>query len=137
MSDSATPWTIHSPWNSPGQNIGVGSLSLLQGISPTQGSNPSLPHCRRFLYQLSHKVKNKCSWRSAAWRRTKQWKRSGGSTAPSPCLNTMVISTGSTCTRARVGFEKMPSPLSVMWLLSCRFESGPGPRSCCGFPSRW
>ena len=46
------PWTI--PWNSPGQNTGVGSLSLLQGIFPTQGSNPGLPHCRRLLYQLSH-----------------------------------------------------------------------------------
>jgi len=33
-----------SPWNSPGQNTGVGSLSLLQGIFPTQGSNPGLPH---------------------------------------------------------------------------------------------
>ena len=37
------------------QNSGVGSHSLLQGISPTQGSNPSLPHCRWILYQLSHK----------------------------------------------------------------------------------
>ena len=43
-----------SPWNSPGQNIGVGSLSCLQGIFPTQGSNPSLPHYRQILYQLSH-----------------------------------------------------------------------------------
>ena len=48
----ATPW---SPWNSPGQNTGVGSLSLLQRIFPTQGSNPGLPHCRQILYQLSHK----------------------------------------------------------------------------------
>ena len=32
----------------------VGSLSLLQGIFPTQGSNPDLPHCRWILYQLSH-----------------------------------------------------------------------------------
>ena len=55
----ATPWTIQSmdfsrpeywcgypfpsPWTSPGQNIGVGTLSLLQGIVPTQGLNPSLP----------------------------------------------------------------------------------------------
>ena len=46
---------IYSPWNSPGQNTGVGSLSLLQGIFPTQGSNPGLPHCRQTLYQLSHK----------------------------------------------------------------------------------
>ena len=36
-----TPWTIQS-WNSPGQNTGVGRLSLLQGIFPTQGSNPGL-----------------------------------------------------------------------------------------------
>ena len=49
-----TPWTIQSI-NSPGQSTGVGSLSLLQGIFPTQGSNPGLPHCRRILYQLSHK----------------------------------------------------------------------------------
>ena len=45
----------YSPWNSPGQNTGVGSLSLLQGIFPTQGSNPVLLHCRQILYQLSHK----------------------------------------------------------------------------------
>ena len=44
-----------SPWNSPGQNTGVSSLSLLQGIFPTQGSNPGLLHCRWILYQLSHK----------------------------------------------------------------------------------
>ena len=71
---------MDSPWNSPGQNTGVGSLSLLQGISrllspspgilqakilewvavllqgifPTQGLNPGLPHRRWILYQLSH-----------------------------------------------------------------------------------
>ena len=39
----------------PGQNTGVGSLFLLQGIFPTQGSNPGCPHCRQILYQLSHK----------------------------------------------------------------------------------
>ena len=43
-----------SPWNSPGQNTGVGSHSLLQGIFPTQELNPGLPHCRQILYQLSH-----------------------------------------------------------------------------------
>ena len=50
-----SPPELLCPWNSPGQNTGVGSLSLLQGIFPTQGSNPGLPHCRRILYQLSHK----------------------------------------------------------------------------------
>ena len=55
MSDSFRPYGLYSPWNSPGQNTGVGSLSLLQGIFPTQGSNPGLSHCRQTLYQLSHK----------------------------------------------------------------------------------
>ena len=54
MPDSLRPHGPHSKWNSPGQNIGVGSLSLLQGIFPIQGSNPGLPHCRGILYQLSH-----------------------------------------------------------------------------------
>ena len=45
---------LYSPWNSPGQNTGVGSCSLLQGVFPTQGLNPGLPHCRWILYQLSH-----------------------------------------------------------------------------------
>ena len=45
----------YSPWNSPGQNTGVGNLSLLQGLFPTQGSNSSVPHCGQILYQLSHK----------------------------------------------------------------------------------
>ena len=52
---SLWPHGQYSPWNSPGQNTGVGSLSLLQGIFPTQGSNPGLPHCKWILYQLSHK----------------------------------------------------------------------------------
>ena len=55
MSDSLQPHGLYSPWNSPGQNTGVGSLSLLQGIFPTQGLNPGLLHCRWILYQLSHK----------------------------------------------------------------------------------
>ena len=54
----ATPWTIPArvlcPWNSPSKNTGVGSHSLLQGIFPTLGSNPDLPHCRQILYPLSH-----------------------------------------------------------------------------------
>ena len=55
MSDSLQPHGLYSPWNSPGQNPGVGSLFLLQEIFPTQGWNPGLPHCRWILYQLSHK----------------------------------------------------------------------------------
>ena len=54
VSDCLWPHGLYSPWNSPGQNTGVGSHSLLQGIFPTQGSNPGLLHCRWILYQLSH-----------------------------------------------------------------------------------
>ena len=46
---------MDSPWNSLGHSTGVGSLSLLQGIFPIQGSNSGLPHCRQIHYQLSHK----------------------------------------------------------------------------------
>ena len=53
VSDSLWPHGLYSPWNSPGQNTGVGSLSLVQGIFPTQELNRGLPHCRQILYQLS------------------------------------------------------------------------------------
>ena len=55
VSNSLRPHALYSPWNFPGQNTGVGSLSLLQRIFPTQGSNPGLLHCRCILYQLGHK----------------------------------------------------------------------------------
>ena len=54
MSDSLWPHGLYSQWNSPGQNTGMGSCSLLQGIFPTQESNPGLPHCRQILCQLSY-----------------------------------------------------------------------------------
>ena len=52
VSNSLRPHGLYSPWNSPGQNTGVGSL--LQGIFPTQGLNPGLSHCRWIFYQPSH-----------------------------------------------------------------------------------
>ena len=55
MFNSLWPHGLYGVWNSPGQNTGLGSLSLLPGIFPTQGSNPGLPHCGRMLYQLNHK----------------------------------------------------------------------------------
>ena len=54
VSYSLRPRGLYSPWNSPSQDTGVGSHFLLQGIFPTQGSNPGLLHCRQILYQLSH-----------------------------------------------------------------------------------
>ena len=48
-SNSLLPRGLCSPWNFPGQNTGVDSCSLLQGIFPTQGLNPGLPHYRHIL----------------------------------------------------------------------------------------
>ena len=61
MSDSLWPHGLYSSWNSPGQNTGVGSLSLLQQIFLTQESNHGLLHCRRPQFK---------SWvRKICWRR--------------------------------------------------------------------
>ena len=51
--DCSPPGTsVHG--DSPGRNTGVVCHALLQGIFPTHGLNPGLPHCRRLLYHLSH-----------------------------------------------------------------------------------
>ena len=50
---------LYRPWNSPGQNTGVGSHFLLQRIFPTQGLNPGLLHCR----QMSHQGSSKLSYK--------------------------------------------------------------------------
>ena len=55
MSDNLQPHGLYSPWNSPGQNTEMCSLSFLQGIFPTQGLKPGLLHCGQILYQLSNK----------------------------------------------------------------------------------
>ena len=58
---------LKSPWNSPGQNTGVGSLSLLQGIFPIQGS---------ILYQLSHKGSPRIlEWVASPFSRASSWPR--------------------------------------------------------------
>ena len=70
------PCGLYSPWNSPGQNPGMGSLSLLQAIFPTQGLNPGLPHCRWILYQLSHKGSPRIlEWVACPFSRVSSWPR--------------------------------------------------------------
>ena len=54
VSNCETPWIVCS-YNSPGQNTGVGILSCLQWIFPTQRSSPGLPNCKQIIYQLSHR----------------------------------------------------------------------------------
>ena len=72
MSDSATPWLL-CPWDFPGNSTGVDCHFLLQGIFPTHGSNPGLPHCRQMLYCLSHQgsppVYRCINWGSQTWGR--------------------------------------------------------------------
>ena len=76
MSNSLRPHGLYSPWNSPGQNTGVGSLSLLQEIFPTQESNPGLSHCRRILYQLSYKGSPRIlEWVAYPFSRGSSWPR--------------------------------------------------------------
>ena len=76
MSDSLWPHGLHSPWNSPGQNTGVGSLSLLQGIFPAQGSNPGLLHYSQIRYQLSHKESPRIpEWVAYPFSRGSSWPR--------------------------------------------------------------
>ena len=85
VSDSLRPHELQParllcPWDSPGNNTGVGCHFLLQGIFPTQGLNPGLWHCRQILYQLNHrealvakaidtkvKVKERDAVRSKIW----------------------------------------------------------------------
>ena len=75
VSDSATPWTIQSmEFSRP--EYRVGSLALLQGIFPTQGSNPGLLHCRQILYQLSHKGSPRIlEWVAYPFSRGSSWPR--------------------------------------------------------------
>ena len=59
VSDSLQPHGLQParllcPWDSPGQNPGVGCHFLLQGIFPTQGLNLHLLHCRQILYHLNY-----------------------------------------------------------------------------------
>ena len=70
------PMDYISPWNSPGQNTGVGSCSLLKEIFPTQESNSGLPHCRRILYQLSHQGSQRIlKWVAYPFSRGSSWPR--------------------------------------------------------------
>ena len=71
-----TPQAIYSPWNSLGPNTGVGSLSLLRGIFPTQGLNSGLLHSRSILYQLSHQGRPRTlEWVAYPFSRGSFWPR--------------------------------------------------------------
>ena len=94
--NSLQPHGLYSPWNSPGQNTGMGSFSLLQWVFPTQGLNLSLPHCGRILYQPSHQGSPqgqlaRCwqmgpSTRWFHWNSTSQSVGSNSCVSESPCI---------------------------------------------------
>ena len=70
------PHGLYSPWNSPGQNNGLSSRSLLQGIFPSQGLNPGLLHCRQIPYQLSHQGSPRIlEWVAYAFSSRSSWPR--------------------------------------------------------------
>ena len=76
VSSSLQPHGLYSPWNSLGQNTGESSLSLFQGIFPTQESNRGLPHCRQIFDRLS------CNWQniiSTIFYLSKHWEASADS----------------------------------------------------------
>ena len=76
LGNPVEPVRVLSPRNSPGKNTGVGSCSLLQGISPAQGSNPGLPHCRQILHQLSHQGSPRIlEWVAYPFSRDSSWPR--------------------------------------------------------------
>ena len=82
MSDSLQPHGLYSLWNSPCQNTGVYSCSLLQEIFPIQGSNPGLPYCRQILHHLNQQG----SIRILEW---VAYPFSSGSSGPRKIINTM------------------------------------------------
>ena len=62
--------------DSPGKNTEVGCHALLQGIFPTQGSNPGLPHCRWTLYHLSHQeILRILEWVAYPFSKGSSWSR--------------------------------------------------------------
>ena len=83
------------------KNIGVSSHSLLQGIFPTHGSNPGLPHCRQILYQLGHQGRP----------RILEWVFSSGSSRPRNWTGVSCIAGGfftSWATREAPDFDLEP-----------------------------
>ena len=133
-------WTVahQTPlsMNSPGKNTGVGSHSLLQGIFPTQGSNPGLLHCRQVLYQLSHQrspfhtvVVQSLSWFDSLWSQRLQRARLP-CPSPSPKVFPSSCSLHWWCRAAVSSFETLFSfcpqsfPASRTIPKSLQFESG-------------
>ena len=95
VSDSLRSHGLYSPWISLDQNTRVGSLSLLQGIFPTQRSNPGLLHCRWILYWLSHSWLRQSLWLCGAQQTVENSERDGNTRPPDLPLEKPVCRSGS------------------------------------------
>ena len=89
VSDSLRPHRLYSPWSSPGQNTRMDSLSLLQGIFPTQGSNPGLLRCRWILYSWATREARYTHGKLVIehWTNFLSWCWSSGAWAHPTCLS--------------------------------------------------
>ena len=106
VSDSLQFHRLYSPWNSPGQNTGAGSLSRVQGIFPTQGLNPGLPQCRWILYQLSHK---------GSPRRTRQIHKTNSQKQDNTWVSTKISGMATTLKQST---DLLRSPSNYPWCFS-------------------
>ena len=74
--DCSLPGSSSMGGDSPCKNTGVGCHALVQGIFPTQGLNPGIPHCRRILYCLSHQGSPRIlEWVAHPFSRGSSWPR--------------------------------------------------------------
>ena len=122
VSNSLGPHGLYNSWNSPGKNSGVGSLSLLQGIFPTHGSNPGLPNWRQILYQVSHKGSpTTLEWVADPFSSESSWPRN---------------QTGVSCIASRFftnwAIRKAPTLLNTVQLSQHLLLYSPSPRSLPG-----
>ena len=146
------PRGLYRPWNSPGQNTGVGSLSLLQGNFPTQELNQGLLHCKRILYQLSHRG-SAGQWRSR-WL-LRKWTPGMASSPSAPgapplplppklCLPfSRSLAPHLSCLLLSSGFGGLSTVGEGKPRCGCRLSGGPGEgspppqRNEIIFPARW
>ena len=124
------------PWDYLGKSTGVCCHALLQGIIPTQGSNPGLPLCRQILYQLSHKGSPRIlEWVAYPFSSVSSWPRNqtGVSSLQADSLPTELwgkpsLSTLFFCTRVHDLTPFFPQPLRFpksisMFVLQTHFRS--------------
>ena len=91
--------------DSPGKNTGVGYHALLQGIFPTQGSNPCVIHCRLILYHLRNQGRPRMlEWVAYPFSRGSSWSRNG--------IRFACIAFGS----LPAGLPGNPNKLAYQWL---------------------